>query len=258
VRLPSGRTGAERPGWRCDGSTSLGGLAGPAQVGQFMADLASQIAELQAQFQHVADIHPWVCLSNPREHGLAFVGEAHGPDLLRGVNEPQNPARRAVVDHVTILTHRSSALLLLSLKGRSRIPSETRREIEAWERDRLGDGWVRWLWYGSIPRCVRRIDNYPQVAATALQYLKGTLEATTHPPSQRSSGRRKQVPLVNSKRDAWVVRRRAKMNPLSWAEIYDEGVRLSTTRGWNVPGSTKSLEEAYRRYLKRQRQSEKA
>ena len=59
--------------------------------------------------------------------------------------------------------------------------------------------------------------------------------------------------LRNAARDAWVARQRAKKDPLSWEEIYDEGVRLAAKRGWDMPGSAKALEEAYRRHLQRQR-----
>jgi hypothetical protein len=62
--------------------------------------------------------------------------------------------------------------------------------------------------------------------------------------------------MPNAKRDAWVARQRAKREPPSWQALYDEGVRLAETRGWQMPGSPKALEEAYRRHLARQRKAD--
>jgi hypothetical protein len=59
----------------------------------------------------------------------------------------------------------------------------------------------------------------------------------------------------NAERDAWVARQRNRKTPPPWDEIYDEGVRLSARRGWDMPGTWKSLEEAHRRYLKRLRET---
>jgi hypothetical protein len=61
------------------------------------------------------------------------------------------------------------------------------------------------------------------------------------------------APLPNAARDTWVAKQRAKKNPPSWKEIYDEGLSLSSRRGWDMPGSPKALEEANRRYNRRQR-----
>jgi|GEM_PF-6093893 len=59
----------------------------------------------------------------------------------------------------------------------------------------------------------------------------------------------------NEERDAWVAKQRAKKTPLSWAEIFDDGLRMSARRGWDMPGSPDSLSEAYRKYMSRQRRS---
>jgi hypothetical protein len=93
------------------------------------------------------------------------------------------------------------------------------------------------------------IDGYPQTCVSALAWLKtsllpgkGSKQACKRPAQPR-----------NAARDAWVERQRAKKTPLTWAEIYDEGVRLAAKRGWDMPGSPKALEEAHRRYLRQQR-----
>jgi hypothetical protein len=77
-------------------------------------------------------------------------------------------------------------------------------------------------------------------------------------PANESSRQthRRRPPLRNAQRDAWVARQRAKRMPAPWQEIYDEGLRLATEKRWRMPGSPKALEEAHRRYLKRQRQAE--
>jgi len=59
----------------------------------------------------------------------------------------------------------------------------------------------------------------------------------------------------NEARDAWVAKQRARKTPLSWAEIFDDGVRLAARRGWDMPGSPDSLSEAYRKRLNRQRRN---
>jgi hypothetical protein len=65
--------------------------------------------------------------------------------------------------------------------------------------------------------------------------------------------KRKPSILKNDKRDAWVARQREKNPPVPWEEIYDEASRLMAKRGWDLPGNWRGLEEAHRRYLKRQR-----
>jgi hypothetical protein len=57
----------------------------------------------------------------------------------------------------------------------------------------------------------------------------------------------------NESRDKWVARQRARKEPPSWEEIYDQAVELAPKRGWSMPGSPKALAEAHYRYLKRQR-----
>jgi hypothetical protein len=67
-------------------------------------------------------------------------------------------------------------------------------------------------------------------------------------------GKQKQpVFLRNAKRDSWVAQQRQKMTPVPWNRIYDDCVEMANRRGWGMPTSVKGLQEAYTRYMKRQR-----
>jgi hypothetical protein len=118
----------------------------------------------------------------------------------------------------------------------------------------------RWLWRGWP--LFRDVFSAGMASAKGGEGESDTKTAPRKSPGAANRGRRvaqrRCPPLVNARRDAWVARQRAKKEPPSWEEIYDEGVRLSETRGWNMPGSPKALEEAHRRYLKRQRTTSKA
>src|SRR5262249_40940278 len=43
--------------------------------------------------------------------------------------------------------------------------------IREWEQGRTESAWLYWLLYGAVFRHVDRVHNYPQVAATALEWL---------------------------------------------------------------------------------------
>jgi hypothetical protein len=105
---------------------------------------------------------------------------------LRRVREPLDPARRAVTDHVNSLTCEAQHLLVLLLQTQNRMPPHRQDEIREWGRERQGGEWVRALWFAAIPRDLRRIDNYPQVAAAALRWLRDhalpTAPTTTRSP----------------------------------------------------------------------------
>jgi hypothetical protein len=143
-------------------------------------DLKARITALQAEFQRVADSHPWVCLAIPPLGGnnvaALFVGEKCGPAApewgFRGVRTPPDRQREAVIDHVNVLTFRAHELLLLVLKGPNQIPTDTQEQIRAADRKCFGNGWVYWLWYAAPMQHVNRTENYPQVAATALWELR--------------------------------------------------------------------------------------
>jgi hypothetical protein len=82
-------------------------------------------------------------------------------------------------------------LLLHVIEHCSAIPLDVVQEIRAWEQQRLGDGWVRYLWYAGMPRNARRVENYPQVAASALSCLRGEVlasEPNLTPPTGAKDG----------------------------------------------------------------------
>jgi hypothetical protein len=145
------------------------------------ADLVFRIAQLKDEFQHIADQHDWVCLAVPEpgaghivmagEQSPNFIIHSHG---MTGVDVPEDPARRAVADHVNHLTAQAAHLLDCLLEHGSQIPGDIRQEIREWEQRDLGNhyGWVRWVWHSTPLRNVRRIEHYPQVAVTALLALK--------------------------------------------------------------------------------------
>jgi hypothetical protein len=145
-----------------------------------MADLASQLADLQADFQRTADQHPWLCLGVPPmggEFGLPQVGELDGMPLLQlgfpGVRTPEDRRLRCVVDHVEALTAQADRLLMTALEGPHRIPADWVQYIREGHQQGYGYyGWVRWLWFAVPVQHVHRFENYAQVAATALRVLR--------------------------------------------------------------------------------------
>lgn len=160
------------------------------------AELISQIAELKEEFQRISVAHPWLCLYVPSlkkgsnamlflgqlaasphsEHEAVFVdprtGRVQRVHIAWGVDPPCDSARQAVVDHVVQLSHRAWDLLQCVLKFDSNIPEKMRNELPEWEKASPGFGWMHWVRSTTICRCVYRIENYAQRAATALFELK--------------------------------------------------------------------------------------
>jgi hypothetical protein len=153
-----------------------------------MSDLASQIEELRAEFQGLADRHDWLCLfvppwaceNIPHAGGGVYAGEAVGPPWPQlgcpVIRMPADPSLHPVVHHANALTFRAHRLLLRAIKEGADILPEARQGIQTWEQQRLGDGWIYWLWWAACPSDRYRFDNYPQVAATALGALKDAVE----------------------------------------------------------------------------------
>ncbi len=148
---------------------------------QALADLAIQVAELKAEFQHIAELHPWICLAvlPYPNNAVVLQAGAKAPGLvapslgLPGVTFPENKALAAVVDHVNQLTFDAGRLLKRVLECESRIPADVQEEIrEAEQRSPFAGGWLCWLQYAAVHRGpMDRYENYPQVAATALWEL---------------------------------------------------------------------------------------
>jgi hypothetical protein len=150
-------------------------LASPAAH----ADLASEIADLKAQFQHVADVHPWICLAVPPvggKFGWLTLGAAFGhvaPEWGHlGVRTPEQRLLRTILDHVYVLTDKAGRLLFRVLERPHQIPADIEDEIWAFEERSIGYGRVRWLWFAVPLQDINRYENYPQVAATALFQLR--------------------------------------------------------------------------------------
>jgi hypothetical protein len=104
----------------------------------------------------------------------------------------------------------------------------------------------------------------PTGSAAALEYalrrVEGALAAlapllAAEAARSGSSPAKRKAACRNAARDAWIARMRARKTPLPWDEVYDEGVRLAAQRGWDMPSNVRALEEAHRRYLKRQRKA---
>jgi hypothetical protein len=138
-------------------------------------DDAPQITNLQVQFQHFAEHHPWACLAMP-SRGPAHIGEAwavRGSQLTPlDVRLPASPHRRCVVEHLQVLHDQAHKLLMSVLDSSHRIPVEIVQDIREWDQVRYGHGWIRWLQCSTILQHVHWYENYPQVAATALQVLR--------------------------------------------------------------------------------------
>jgi hypothetical protein len=151
------------------------------------ADLVSRIADTQAEFQRVADIHRWVCLDIPPLEGnnaLPIVGppgERH--PVLDYIPHRLDPMLLPVLDRVNDLTRQAQQLLMQVLATPNSIPADTQAEIREWENHCCEYGWIRWLWYATPMHYVGRIMNYPQVAANALGNLKDHLLATRREPA---------------------------------------------------------------------------
>jgi hypothetical protein len=174
-------------------------------------DLVSQIAELQAEFQRIADKHDWVCLAVPPsgpKYAVFLAGEkAPGRTWLGGVVIPQDEARRVIVEYVGGLTDRAVRLLKVVLEHDSQIPADIQQEIRASNEKSYGYGWVRWLWYAVGFQNVRRFEHYAQVAAAALSELKECCrqQAIATPPvrkRRRRASASKLSRLTDRQRDA--------------------------------------------------------
>jgi hypothetical protein len=152
---------------------------------QAVSDLASSIAELQAEFQQVADVHPWVCLFFARgPDGQAVVGMPIGPPGFRELCPSPPPAAYPVLDRLNSLNDRADAVVRRVLEETSVLPPDLANEIVEWEKRCLGDGWVPCLRYAGIVRHVYWVENYAQVAANALGWLK---EAVAREQTQATS-----------------------------------------------------------------------
>jgi hypothetical protein len=223
-----------------------------------MTDFVAEIANLQAQFQHVADFHPWVCLAMPAwgKVGIPTIGELihptapppeppgklldgfgqpiptskpsllekaeyakgvgsvrffdeHGRDRDTSTEEvakaiqhmeylnsyegmvelhgpppwvlpPKDLRRQRITVHADALTCKAERLLLSVLEGPNQILAGTQELIQERNRQCPLWGWVAWLQYSvAISGPTWRIENYPQVAATALMHLRDVVGAKT-------------------------------------------------------------------------------
>lgn len=144
------------------------------------AESFHRLSDLEAAFQSIADRHSWVCLSTGcvigGQHVSPRLGVLAGTPLpnfgLSGIAFPEDPAAQRVLDHVQQLTYEAERLLFSCLQVGSSVPGDTRQQVAEWEQRCHGYGWIRWLMYATPSRDTRRIENYPQVAATALRVLK--------------------------------------------------------------------------------------
>lgn len=144
-----------------------------------MDDVPTRIAALQAQFQHFADLHPWLAMAIPTlgpRCGMPRIGVAYGPPVqpsadCLGVVMPDQAALHRVVEHVETLTHQAGALLLEAVNGAHSIPADTAQDIRDAEAVCPGFGWVTWLRFAVAYQYRHRLHNYAQAAATALSTL---------------------------------------------------------------------------------------
>jgi hypothetical protein len=211
------------------------------------ADLISQIADLQREFQRLADLHPWVCLAVPPRDGasgpprLGAPAPYVAPEWGYGVTTPRQERFRAVVDHVEALTGQAGRLLSRVLEGQHAIPADIAHEIREWERKSpgYGWGWVRWLWFAVPIQHVHRFENYPQVAATALLALRDY--ARPAPPQQRTLNETEKHILAHCRRKAHKGERIAYHLHLSndhtrrvLARLVSEGRLRKTDKGYRT------------------------
>jgi hypothetical protein len=220
-----------------------------------VGDLVSEIGNLRSEFQHIADLHPWVSLAMPLwgkvglptigelvepsappseppskildgsgqpvspskptleeraaywksvgavrfrdEHGrerdasieevAKFIQDLESPDRMLDVYgpppwvmSPKNLKRCRVTEHVAALTWNAERLLLRVLDGPNQIPSDIQEQIRERQKECEWYGWMHWLQYSvAIHGPHYRIENYPQVAATALMELRDVVGAET-------------------------------------------------------------------------------
>lgn len=181
-----------------------------------MNELLSQIKELRADFQNIASVHPWVALSVPpveRSGGRFFSGElirlsdlkefpnevfsppgarrfpswdamfvTLGPDGPPWVVQPSHKGMFHVAQHVDILNDAAHHLLFKVLAKKNGIARDLCDDMRHLESMRYGFGWIRWLQYSTTMLAVgtRVIENYPQVAVTALFELEKRCSPNTN------------------------------------------------------------------------------
>ena len=118
------------------------------------------------------------------------------------------------------------------------------------------EGREPWLQFLGMSRCkCSQEEMYPTLLRFRnwfrLQRNARCPDPSQSPQRPRGEKVSRPRPCRNEERDRWVAGQRKLKNPPSWEQIFDEGCRLSAKRGWDMPGSWKSLEEAHRKYLKR-------
>jgi hypothetical protein len=238
--------------------------------------LATQLRELQADFQRIADRANWVravFTVQAGRFGMFLLGasdvDGTSAGLVRGV---KSVPELAIISELYALTEQAGAIAAeIVQSGRYPLKVVSTKSVH-YDLRAFWEFWLMILLHTS-PSCVHcrangadgtdrvalpqlgdeavaiRIDGYPQVCVSALAWLKARSPAS----AGGLRARKKPSRLPNAKRDAWVAQQRKKNPPPSWEMIYDEAVRLAETRCWTMPRTPKGLEEAYRRYLKRER-----
>lgn len=214
-------------------------------------DLVSQITELHAQFQRLAELHPWVCIAIPtdvrrpphfgelvwpspppapelsnildqdgrrvvhpmptlleraaylKDVGALRAFDEHGKERLLSLDQavtmlrqieapppepppwvmhPRNMQHRQIVHHVEALTWSARDLLFQVLDTDNQIRPETQEMIREWDKFCPGNGWICWLRHATtITGPAFRVENYPQLAATALWELRSRARAPAPP-----------------------------------------------------------------------------
>jgi hypothetical protein len=146
-------------------------------------DFASQIRELQDDFQRVADLHPWVDLNVPPwegKQGLLAEGDADadppGPRLGLALHTGvQTAVLHSVISRLYDLTRRAQRLLSRVLEKDTAIPLGVKQGIREWEQQFCGGGWLRWLWaalpVGPSAESGERQSSFPPAQARQLADL---------------------------------------------------------------------------------------
>jgi hypothetical protein len=136
-------------------------------------NLQRSIANLQADFENLADRHPWLCVAtSPSPIIGVLVGPPGAHPGFLHVEVPAERQLRVVVDHAFVLTHKACQLLNTVLQGPHRIPADIVEQIQEWEKHEYGYGWYRWVMFAATHQYADRYENYAQVAAGALYSLR--------------------------------------------------------------------------------------
>lgn len=209
--------------------------------------LVASIAQLQEDFQRIADWHDWICLSTPlpssQQVWLSFAGERilgpNGGLNLATIETPRSASRRSVADHVGGLTNRAEALLEKVLEYDSHIPTDVQEELRE-EKRGFGHGWVRWLRYTTTSRHRCWVEHYAQAAASALRMLKDyCLLAEELNPSETPKKLRNLAEKIQSRiTDLPVGKLREKVSdPWRWCieSLWDEGRLIPVQEGRSLP-----------------------